>query len=102
MLFYSIKPHRLHRLAPLIGLLSEQIHKSLRLRLTEFRDYHIIEPGLIPTAQAVPLVGLNIEINRATCRRPGKFIDKVVLALVDDRCHGPICMATGLLTLGVV
>ena len=47
-------------------------------------------------------MGLNIEINRATCRRPDKFIDKVVLALVDDRRHGPIRMATGPLTLGVL
>src|SRR5262249_31719897 len=39
--------NRLHRLARLIGLLSEQILKSLHLRLTEFRDNHMIEPGLI-------------------------------------------------------
>jgi hypothetical protein len=35
-------------------------------------------------------MGLNIEINRAILYRSDKYIDKVVLVLVDDCRHGAI------------
>ena len=73
-------------LAPVAKLILEFLH----ICLIQFRDNQIVEAPLIPTTETVPLLGLNIEIDRMTCHGPYEYIDKAALALVDDCRHRAI------------
>jgi hypothetical protein len=67
-------------LAPVAKLILEFLH----ICLIQFRDNQIVEAPLIPTTEAVPLLGLNIEIDRMTRHGPYEYIDKAALALCWD------------------